>query len=222
MNPYAHEVNLERGASGFYKVEDTTYFREVMKWLAVAFLVAGVGTFLIGPFVPLVISQAIGVGLMLTMLLLCFKRSISRTLARVMVIVFPLLMGIMLYPMLYFYLKTDPAVIIMSLVGTAILFGSATVLAFRSEKRMNTKIMFAILIAIIAMSLLNIFLKLTLVSLIISIIAVGLFSVYAFVDMQRLRRGGDGEYPELAAFGIFLDIYNLFVNLMRILGILRS
>jgi FtsH-binding integral membrane protein len=54
---------------------------------------------------------------------------------------------------------------------------------------------------------------------VISAIAVAIFSAYILVDVQRIINGGETNYIT-ATLSIYLDIYNIFVNLLSLLGIL--
>jgi modulator of FtsH protease len=54
---------------------------------------------------------------------------------------------------------------------------------------------------------------------VISTIAVAIFSAYILVDVQRIINGGETNYIT-ATLAIYLDIYNIFVHLLALLGIL--
>ena len=105
-----------------------------------------------------------------------------------------------------------------------VIFTTLAVMAWRSERsieRWSGK-MFAILLGLIALGVLNIFLKMTMLSLIISGAGAVLFSLYIFMDIQRIRdlRQDDNATASMYALNVFLDIVNLFLNLLNILGIL--
>jgi FtsH-binding integral membrane protein len=54
---------------------------------------------------------------------------------------------------------------------------------------------------------------------VISAIAVAIFSAFILVDVQRIINGGETNYIT-ATLAIYLNIYNVFVNLLALLGIL--
>ena len=64
----------------------------------------------------------------------------------------------------------------------------------------------------------NIFLHLPALYLAISVIAIGIFSAYILFDVQQIINGGETNYIS-ATLKIYLDVYNVFVNLLSLLGI---
>jgi modulator of FtsH protease len=52
----------------------------------------------------------------------------------------------------------------------------------------------------------------------ISVLAIFIFSAFMLVDLQRVMNGGETNYIS-ATLAIYLDVYNVFVNLLAILGI---
>jgi len=77
------------------------------------------------------------------------------------------------------------------------------------------------LFIIIIMNIINIFIKITLLEIVISALSVILFTVLLLYDLNRLYTGVEAEddilmQPILAAINIYLDIINIFLNLLRI------
>ncbi|MBU6291324.1 MAG: Bax inhibitor-1 family protein, partial [Burkholderiales bacterium] len=54
--------------------------------------------------------------------------------------------------------------------------------------------------------------------IVISLVAVVIFSAYILFDVQRIINGGETNYVS-ATLAIYLDLYNVFVNLLALLGI---
>jgi len=52
----------------------------------------------------------------------------------------------------------------------------------------------------------------------VSVMAIGIFSVLLLVDLQRVINGGETNYIS-ATLAVYLDVYNIFVNLLMLLGI---
>jgi modulator of FtsH protease len=73
------------------------------------------------------------------------------------------------------------------------------------------------LIALIALGLLNMVMQVPILSLVFSGIAMVLFTVYLIYDIQRVVQGGETNYV-LATVAIYLDLVNIFSNLLNILG----
>jgi len=82
---------------------------------------------------------------------------------------------------------------------------------------MGKFLMVGVLVLIVA-SLANIFLQLPALMLTVSVLAIAIFSALILVDVQRVLRGGEDNYIT-AALSIYLNIYNIFANLLAILGI---
>jgi FtsH-binding integral membrane protein len=79
--------------------------------------------------------------------------------------------------------------------------------------------LFAGVIVILLAGIANIFLQMPLMQVVISAIAVAIFSAFILVDVQRIINGGETNYIT-ATLAIYLNIYNVFVNLLALLGIL--
>ena len=71
---------------------------------------------------------------------------------------------------------------------------------------------------LIVASLANIFLQLPALMLTISVMAIAIFSALLLVDLQRVINGGETNYVT-ATLAIYLDVYNIFANLLMLLGI---
>lgn len=78
------------------------------------------------------------------------------------------------------------------------------------------KFLFIGLILLIVASLANLFFQIPALSLTISAIAVLIFSAYILFDVSRIVNGGETNYV-MATMGLYLNIYNLFVNLLHLL-----
>ena len=85
-------------------------------------------------------------------------------------------------------------------------------------------ILFVGLIGIVIASLVGMFLQLPALSLLISVVAVAVFSGYIVYDFNRLARAGavtDGD-AIMFAVAVYLDMINIFVSLLNILSFLSG
>jgi len=73
-------------------------------------------------------------------------------------------------------------------------------------------------ILLIVASLANIWLQMPALMLTIMVVAIAIFSAFILVDVQRVVNGGETNYI-IATLGIYLSIYNIFSNLLALLGI---
>lgn len=78
------------------------------------------------------------------------------------------------------------------------------------------KFLFVGLIMLVLASLANAFFQVPVASLAISAIAIMLFSGYLLYDISQIIHGGETNYV-MATLAIYLDIYNIFVNLLNLL-----
>jgi modulator of FtsH protease len=80
------------------------------------------------------------------------------------------------------------------------------------------KFLFVGVILLIVASLANIWLQIPALMLTIMVVAIAIFSAFILVDVQRVVNGGETNYI-IATLGIYLSIYNIFSNLLALLGI---
>ena len=78
------------------------------------------------------------------------------------------------------------------------------------------KFLFIGLVLLVIASLANIFFAIPALSLTISAIAVLLFSAYILYDINQIIHGGETNYV-MATMSLYLNIYNIFVNLLSLL-----
>jgi len=102
--------------------------------------------------------------------------------------------------------------------GTGIIFGSLATIATVTKKDFSFmgKFLFIGLILLVVASLANIFFQIPALALTISAIAVLIFSAYILFDVSRIVNGGETNYV-MATLGLYLNIYNLFINLLQLL-----
>jgi modulator of FtsH protease len=51
------------------------------------------------------------------------------------------------------------------------------------------------------------------------VLAIAIFSAFILVDVQRVVNGGETNYV-MATLAIYLNIYNIFTNLLALFGIM--
>jgi len=133
---------------------------------------------------------------------------------------FTLVAGVFLGPILQvaLHLKNGAQLIGMAAGGTGIIFFSLATLATVTKKDFSFmgKFLFIGLILLIVASLANLFFQIPALSLTLSAIAVMIFSAYILFDVSRIVNGGETNYV-MATLSLYLDIYNLFINLLSLL-----
>ena len=104
-------------------------------------------------------------------------------------------------------------------IGTATftLAGIATVT--KKDFGFLGKFLFIGLVVVILASLANIFFQIPALSLTVSAVSVLIFSGYILYDIGQIVNGGETNYIS-ATLRVYLDVYNIFVNLLNLLMIL--
>ncbi len=130
------------------------------------------------------------------------------------------LMGMMLGPILQHALNLSNGAQLVGLAagGTGVIFITLAAIATTTKKDfsfMGKFLMVGIILLIIA-SLANIFMQIPAFSLMLSGVAVLLFAGFMLYDVSRIVNGGETNYV-MATLAIYLDIYNMFTNLLHLL-----
>ena len=133
---------------------------------------------------------------------------------------FTLVAGIFLGPILQFalHLRNGAQLIGMAAGGTGLIFFSLATIATVTKKDFSFmgKFLFIGLILLVIASLANMFFAIPALTLTISAIAVLIFSAYIMFDISRIIQGGETNYV-MATMALYLDIYNIFINLLNLL-----
>ncbi|MDX2221009.1 MAG: Bax inhibitor-1/YccA family protein [Burkholderiales bacterium] len=104
--------------------------------------------------------------------------------------------------------------------GTSIIFFGMATLASTIKKDLSGmgKFLFVGALIIFVAAIANVFLQIPALMLTISVLAIGIFSAFMLYDINRIITGGETNYIS-ATLAIYLDIYNVFSNLLALLGI---
>ena len=133
---------------------------------------------------------------------------------------FTFVAGIFLGPILQaaLHLRNGAQLIGMAAGGTGLIFFSLATIATVTKKDFSFmgKFLFIGLILLVIASLANMFFAIPALSLTISAIAILIFSAYILFDISQIIQGGETNYV-MATMTLYLDIYNIFVNLLSLL-----
>jgi modulator of FtsH protease len=154
-------------------------------------------------------------------LMFAIEKNKESSLGVVLLLGFTFFMGIMLSRLLGFVLglSNGSQLIMLSFGGTAVVFGAMATLATTIKRDVSAmqKWLFTGAIVILVAALANIFLQLPALMLTISVLAIVIFSAFMLVDLQRVVNGGETNYVS-ATLAIYLDVYNVFSNLLMLLS----
>jgi len=184
-------------------------------WLGVAM---GFTFFEGSPFMGAIIFLAVAFGFFWAI-----EKNKDTGLGVVLLLGFTFFMGVMLSRLIGMTLGSysNGATLIMGAFGgTAAIFTVMASIATVSKKDFSgmSKFLFIGVILMILASLANIWLQMPALMLTLMVVAIAIFSVFILVDVQRVVNGGETNYV-IATLGIYLSVYNIFSNLLALLGI---
>jgi modulator of FtsH protease len=134
---------------------------------------------------------------------------------------FTFFMGLMLTPLLTYTLRfaNGASLIMTAFGGTACVFAAMASIATVSKRDFSGlgSWLFAGVIVLLLAAVANVFLGITALQLVISVLAIVIFSAFILYDVQRIVNGGETNYIS-ATLAIYLDVYNIFTSLLRLLG----
>jgi modulator of FtsH protease len=140
-------------------------------------------------------------------------------------LVFTFFMGLVLSGMLARYLgkANGPNLIMTAFAGTAGVFAVMSVLATVIKRDLSGmgKWLFVGMLAVFFGAIINIFLGSSVMQMVISTMAVGIFSLYMLYDTKQIIDGGETNYIT-ATLSMYLNILGLFQNLLALLGLTSS
>lgn len=123
----------------------------------------------------------------------------------------------------YLALPKGPEVIGTAFAGTGIIFLALSGYALTSRRDFSfmAGFLFAGMLTVIIAMVANIFLQLPALSLALSGAIILLMSGFILYDTNRIISGGESNYI-MATYGLFLSIFNIFISLLQILGIMSD
>jgi modulator of FtsH protease len=183
-------------------------------WLGVQFKFS---FFAGSPFVGFMIFLAIAFGFFYAI-----EKTKNSGLGVAILLGFTFFMGLMLSRLIGQVLgfSNGASLIMTAFGGTASIFAAMATIATVSKRDFSGmgKWLFAGVLVILVAALANVFLQLPALYLVISVIAIAIFSAYILFDVQQIINGGETNYIS-ATLAIYLDVYNVFTNLLALLGI---
>jgi len=102
--------------------------------------------------------------------------------------------------------------------GTALVFLGMGTIATTTKRDFSFmgKFLFVGMIALLVAMVANMFLQIPALALTISTLVIVVFSLYLLYDLNRIVRGGETNYV-MATTGVYMSLYNIFVNLLYLL-----
>lgn len=169
------------------------------------------------PFVGFMLFLAIAFGFFYAI-----ERTKNSGLGVAILLGFTFFMGLMLSRLIgqVLGLTNGASLIMTAFGGTAAIFAVMASIATFSKRDFSGlgKWLFAGVLVLLIAAALNIFLQIPALYLAVSVLAISIFSAYILFDVQQIINGGETNYIA-ATLAIYLDLYNIFANLLALLGI---
>lgn len=178
----------------------------------------GFSWFAANPFIGFMVFMGVAFGFFYAI-----EKTKNSSLGVVLLLAFTFFMGLMLSRLLGGIMgnfRNGSQLIAMAFGGTALVFFGMATLASTMKRDISGmgKWLFVGLIGIIVASVANIWLQMPALMMTVSVLAVLIFSAYMLYDLKRVVDGGETNYVT-ATLAIYLDVYNVFVHLLSLLGI---
>ncbi|MCD8504319.1 MAG: Bax inhibitor-1/YccA family protein [Burkholderiaceae bacterium] len=155
-------------------------------------------------------------------LMFAIEKNKNSSLGVGLLLLFTFFMGIMLSRLLGFVfgMGNGAQLVMLAFGGTAAVFATMATLATTIKRDLSSmqRFLFIGAVIILVAALANMFFQIPALMLTISVLAIGIFSAFMLVDLQRVVNGGETNYVS-ATLAIYLDVYNVFSNLLMLLGI---
>jgi FtsH-binding integral membrane protein len=139
-----------------------------------------------------------------------------------LLLAFTFFLGVMLSRMLgvVLGLANGASLIALAFGGTAAIFGAMSMVATTTKRDLSKmgKFLFIGVILLMVAMFANIFLQIPAMMVALSVLAIAIFSAFMLYDVNRIVTGGETNYVS-ATLALYLDLYNVFVNLLALLGI---
>lgn len=226
-NPQQH-TPTQHGTTGQAAIVRNRVLRNTYILLAISMIPTVFGAWLgLSTGITNVMSTSPGMSAILFLagafgMMFLIERNKNSSLGVVFLLAFTFFMGIMLSRLLGFVLGmgNGSQLIMLAFGGTGAVFAGMASIASTTKRDFSgmQKFLFIGVIILIVASLANIFLQLPALMLTVSVMAIAIFSAFLLVDLQRIINGGETNYIS-ATLAVYLSLYNIFSNLLMLLGI---
>lgn len=208
------------------------FFSKVYLWMFAGLLVSGAVAYYtaVTPGVRGMVYSSFNLLLILELVVViafsALRRKVSPTVAKILFIVYAIVSGLTLSSIFLVY-KLDS--IGMVFISSALMFGLMALYGYVTKNDLSSfgKVLIFALLAIIIMSLINMFVGNGTFGVLISVISIIVFLGLTAWDMQNLKRiynyycNNDDELNKAAIYGaldLYLDFINIFLELLRLFG----
>lgn len=213
-------------------------FSQLFKYLTVSIAFSLIGLIAGNMFVPVsmvYVANTIVSVLMIFMLILALisrKGIIPRRFSMNYVYLFTFIQGVILYPTINYYLyDLGIGMVISIFIATIFIFGSLAMYAKNNETSsvLNYgRVLPFVVLGMIISSIVNIFLGSSMLSIIVSVIGILVFSIYVIYDINLVKRDiqysmiNDRDDFSIHVLNLYIDFINLLLDLLNLASKLKD
>ena len=185
----------------------------------------------LGAWIGLASGLAASMGGMLAMivfmvgaigLIFAIEKNRNSPIAVPLLLGFTFFMGLMLSRILGFVLgmHNGTGLVMTAFAGTAGVFFGMAALSSIIKRDLSTmgKWLFIGAVMLMVAGIANVFIQSSALMITLSVMAIGIFSAFVLHDLKRVRDGLETNYV-IATLGVYLSLYNVFQNLLVLLGV---
>ena len=135
---------------------------------------------------------------------------------------FTFFMGLMLSRLVGVVLgmSNGTGLVMMAFAGTATIFFGMATLSTIIKRDLSTrgKWLFIGAVMLMVAGIANVFIQSSALMITMAVMAIGIFSAFVLHDLKRVQDGHETNYV-IATLGVYLSLYNVFQNLLVLLGV---
>jgi len=139
-----------------------------------------------------------------------------------LLLAFTFFMGLMLSRLLgvVLGLNNGTGLIMTAFAGTGVIFFGMAAMSSLVKRDLSQmgKFLFIGMVMLLVAMIANFFIQSSALMITLSVLAIGIFSLFILHDLKRVQDGLETNYIS-ATLGVYLSIYNVFSNLLALLGI---
>lgn len=208
------------------------FFTKVYLWMFIGLLLSSISAYFtfVNPAMNSFVYSSFGLILIIELIVVItfslLRRKVSPMGAKIMFIVYSIISGLTLSSIFIVYKLSSIMVVFLS---AAIMFGLLALYGYFTNQDLTSfgKLLMFGLLAVIIMSIINIFVTSQSFDITISIISIIIFLGLTALDMQNLKRiyyyyeNDSVDLDKSAIYGaldLYLDFINIFLDLLRLFG----
>ncbi len=170
-----------------------------------------------GGMLGMIVFMVVAIGL-----IFAIEKNRNSAAAVPLLLAFTFFMGLMLSRLLGFVLgmHNGTGLVMTAFAGTAGIFFGMAALSSIIKRDLSTmgKWLFIGAVMLMVAGIANLFIQSSALMITLSVMAIGIFSAFVLHDLKRVRDGLETNYV-IATLGVYLSLYNVFQNLLVLLGV---